>query len=202
MRCCSLFLFLVAVAVAFVAGLLARDVPAVAPWVAQVRRVVTGAGPPPAPAPPPAAAPPAAGGPVVQQNGREVTVRVDEATLTQQANANLAGRSLGDTPFGPATVRSLAVHFRDGQIVADGTAQVGPTVAPVNVTSIASAESGRVRVAVTDAKVGGIPLPAGMRQQIEGDMQSQVDQLMAQQRIQVRAVTVADGTLIATGTTV
>jgi phage gp46-like protein len=38
-----------------------------------------------------------------------------------------------------------------------------------------------------------------MRQQAEGALQALVDQLMAQQSIQVRTVTVADGTLVATG---
>src|SRR5439155_99020 len=55
-------------------------------------------------------------------------------------------------------------------------------------------------VPVTDAKIGGIPLPAGMRRQIESELQAQVDQVMAQQHVQVRAVAVGDGKLIATGT--
>ncbi len=197
MRCCSFILFPLVVVAAFVAGLLLRDVPAVDALVLQARRAVTGASPPP---PASVTSPGGASGPVVQLSGRDVTVRVDEATLTQQANANLAGRSLGDTPFGSATVRRLAVHLQNNQIVTDGTAQVGPTVAPVNVTSTVRVEGGRLRVTVTDAKVGGIPLPAGMRQQIESELQAQVDQVMAQQRMQVRSVTIADGALVATGT--
>jgi hypothetical protein len=196
MRCCSFILFPLVVVAAFVAGLLLRDVPAIDALVLQARRTVAGAAAPPTTV----AAPGSSSGPVVQQSGREVTVKVDEATLTQQANANLAGRSIGDTPFGSATVRRLAVHLQNNQIVTDGTAQVGPTVAPVNVTSTVRAEAGRLRVTVTDAKVGGIPLPAGMRQQIESELQAQVDQVMGQQRIQVRSVTIADGALLATGT--
>lgn len=224
MRCCSSFAVLVLLVLAFAAGFAVRDaLPTTARLTTRLRQAVTAAAPPaanpaaptsaagppvgPAPAAAPANAPSSAApaapasGPLVQQNGREITVQLDEATLTQQANANLAGRPVGDTPFGEATVRSITIHLRNGQILADGTAQVGPTTAPISVTSTATAESGRLRVAVSDAKVGGVPLPASMRQEIETALQAQVDQLMAQQRVRVQSVTITDGRLVASGTT-
>jgi hypothetical protein len=225
MRCCSSFAVLVLLVLAFAAGFALRDaLPTTARLTTRLRQAVTAAAPPQAanpaaptsaarppiapastaaPANAPSSAAPAvpASGPLVQQNGRDVTVRLDEATLTQQANANLAGRPFGDTPFGEATVRNVTIHLRNGQIIADGTAQLCPTIAPISVTSTATAESGRLRVVVSDAKVGGVPLPASMRQEIETALQAQVDQLMAQQRVRVQSVTIADGRLVATGTT-
>jgi hypothetical protein len=204
MRCLSLLflLFLMAIG-AFGVGYAARGgTPTLADVVRDAGRLVSSRAPAQQPAAQPAgqATPVQAGGLNVQRTGRDVTVQVDEATLTQQANATLAGQSVGDTPFGPATIRSLSVQLREGEVLTNGTAQVGPTIAPVNVNASVHAEAGRVRVGVTTAKVGGVPLPATMRSQIERELQRQLDQLVGQQRIQVQAVTVADGKLTATGT--
>src|SRR3989442_560225 len=119
MRCCSFFVVLLLIAVAFVAGFVVRGgvpsgLPAATALAARARQIAEDAGvrlaatPTAAPAPVPATR--GSGAPVVQQSGRGVTVQLDEATMTQQANARLAGQSIGDTPFGAATVRTLAVH--------------------------------------------------------------------------------------------
>jgi hypothetical protein len=200
MRCCSCLLVLLLVAGAFGAGFVLRGGappgPLLATLLAEARQRVTGVAAPPTSVP----APSGSSAPVIQRSGNDVTVRIDEAALTQQANAVLSGQPLGDTPLGPAVARSLSIHLQNGQIVADGTAQVGPATTSANFTATPRAEGGRLQIAVTDAKVGGVSLPAAMRQQAEGALQALVDQLMAQQGIQVRTVTVGDGTLVATGT--
>src|SRR5689334_22717033 len=108
MRCCSSFIVLVLLVLAFAAGFALRDaLPTTARLTTRLRQAVTAAAPPPpaaSPTAPTSAARPPAGsaptaapasGPLVQQNGRDVTVQLDEATLTQQANASLAGRPVG-----------------------------------------------------------------------------------------------------------
>ena len=129
----------------------------------------------------------------------DVTFEIDEATLTRQANASFAGQSLGDTPLGPATVRSITVQLRDGVITAGGSAQVGPVTLPIAVSGSPSVDAGRVRVNVTSARVGGFPVPSAAWQELQAALQSQVDVLMATQPIRVRSVTVADGKLVVAG---
>lgn len=129
----------------------------------------------------------------------EVTVELDEATLTQQANASLAGQSLGDTPLGPAAVRSVALQLRDGQIRASGTAQVGPSPLPFSLAGTVTTEGGRMRVTLTDARLSNLPMPASARRYVEETLQAQVDSVVARQRVRVRTVTVADGKLTIVG---
>lgn len=126
-------------------------------------------------------------------------VEVDEATLTEQANANLAGQPLGDTPLGPATVRTVAVQLRDGQVRATGTAQVGPTPLPVSLTATITAQAGRLDVALADARISGLPMPASARQYVEQALQTQVDQVLSGRQVRVRSVTVAEGKLTIVG---
>jgi hypothetical protein len=144
-----------------------------------------------APATAPAAITPAPG---------DVVVQVDEATLTRRLNAVLAGVSVGDTPLGPATVRDVTAQLRGGQVVATGTAQIGPTSLPVSLTGRIDVLSGRPRAALTDARLSGVQFPEAMRRDVEALMQGQVDQLLAGQPLRVKAVSIAEGKLTIVGT--
>ena len=130
----------------------------------------------------------------------DVTFEVDEATLTRQANASFAGQSLGDTPLGPATVRSITVQLRNGAITAGGSAQVGPASLPIAITASLAVDAGRVRVNVTSARVGGFPVPSAAWQELQAALQSQVDVLLGVQPIRVRSVEVGDGKIVVSGT--
>lgn len=138
-------------------------------------------------------------GVIVRRSAGEVTVEVDEAMLTQQASASLVGQSLGDTPLGPATVRSVAVQLRDGQIRASGTAQVGVTPLPFSLVGTVATESGHVRVTLLDARLSNLPMPASARRFVEQSLQTQVDGVLTRQRLRVRTVTVDDGKLTIAG---
>jgi hypothetical protein len=144
-----------------------------------------------APATAPAAITPAPG---------DVVVQVDEATLTRQLNAVLSGVSVGDTPLGPATVRDVTAQLRGGQVVATGTAQIGPTSLPVSLTGRIDVSAGRPRAALIDARLSGVQLPEAMRRDVEALVQGQVDQLLAGQPLRVKAVSIADGRLTIVGT--
>jgi hypothetical protein len=73
----------------------------------------------------------------------DVVVEVDEATLSSQANARLAGQSLGSTPFGAATLQDVKVVLRSGQMVTTGSARVGGASAPVSLTSTVGVSGAR-----------------------------------------------------------
>lgn len=129
----------------------------------------------------------------------EVRVQLDEATLTRQLNAGLAGQASVDTPFGRATARDLAVKLQDGQISVTGNAVVGGTALPVTIGAVPLVEAGKVRVSVTEARIGGFMLPQSVRQTIEGNVQTQLDQALARQPMRISRVAVAGGTLTITG---
>lgn len=149
--------------------------------------------PPPAvnvnvtPVPPPTAAP------------DETALVLDEATLSDRLNSAVAGQSLGDTPLGPATARDLAVQLRDGQVRVTGQAQAGGASLPVSIAGVVRVESEQPVVEVREAKVGSISLPEGTRQQLERSLQQQVNQVLAENRVRVRSVTIADGVLTLIG---
>ena len=149
--------------------------------------------------PPAAPAPGATQAPGPTPAPGEVVVQLDEATLTQQVNASLSGQPVDVAPLGTATLRNLSVQLRNGQIAATGTAQVGPTNLPISIAGTPDVQAGRLRVALTDARVSGLPLPSSTRQYVEQSLQAQVDQVMAAQRVRARTVTVADGRLTVVG---
>lgn len=129
----------------------------------------------------------------------EVSVQVDEATLAQHLNASVANRPLGETPLGTATARDFAVQLRNGQLRTTGTAQVGSTTLPLSVDSVVTVEGGRPVVDVRDAKLGAFPLPDSARQEMARTIQAQLDQALSRQQLQVRAVSIGDGTLTLVG---
>lgn len=130
----------------------------------------------------------------------EKVVTLDEATLTKQLNGALSGQPLGDTPLGPAMARDLSAELRNGQMRVTGQAQAGGASVPVAITCGITAQADRPVVAVQDARLSGVPLPDGAKQQLERAIQAQVDQLVAQNGVRVRSVTVGDGKLTLVGT--
>jgi hypothetical protein len=132
----------------------------------------------------------------VSVGGRGVVIEVTEADLNAQLAQLLVGQSLGTTPIGDATVHSVTVTLRDGQIGVGGQAAVGPLGAPFSVTGrVAADATGRPRVAVTAAQVGGFGLPEPATTTIAALLQQQLDALFDQQTLRVRSVEIADGRL-------
>jgi hypothetical protein len=143
---------------------------------------------------------PAAAEPVPPPPGPgEVRLEFDEATLTQMANANLGAAPLPDTPLGTAQLRDIAVQLRGGQITARGTAMVGPTPLPVQLAGAVQAQNGRPTFALSDARIGPVQMPQAARRSVEQLLQSQLDQLVAAERIRVSSVTAGSGKLTIIG---
>jgi hypothetical protein len=130
----------------------------------------------------------------------EVTIELDEATLSSELNAQLAGRSLAQTPLGPATARALAVHLGDGQLEVTGTAQAGAVSAPINLTAVVEVQARRILVQVRDVRMGGVALPEVSRRGVEQVLQDQVDREIVQHRVTPRSATITQGKLVLVGT--
>lgn len=130
----------------------------------------------------------------------DVTVEITEAELNGRLGQQFVGRSLGQTPLGPATLERTQVALRSGRAEVTGSARVGGASLPFTSFLTATPDgSGGVRVAVTEASVRSIPLPQSARDQLESVMQAEIDRQLSGQRIRVTSVEIADGRLRASG---
>ncbi len=148
-------------------------------------------------APAPSAASGNAAAPAPQAG--DVQVVVDEATMSDRLNRGVAGKPIAESPLGTVVARQVAVKLRDGQVTIDGDAQVGSSSVPVRSTGTVGPQNGRAVVDVQDVRVAGVPLGASQRQQVQQMVQSEVDRVTSQERMQVRSVTVADGKMTVIG---
>ena len=127
------------------------------------------------------------------------TIEVDQATLTEQANAMLVGQPLADTPLGPATVREVSIQLEDGRALVTGWVRAGFMTLPASLTVTATVEAERPVVHVEQLAVGGFGLPDAARQAVEARIQAEVDRALAQQNARVEAVEIRPGTLALSG---
>lgn len=152
------------------------------------------------PAAAPASAPAAAAEPVPPPIGPgQVALEFDEATINRVAAGGLGGMAIDAGPLGAATVRDLSVRLRTGQIQATGTAVLGPTPLPIALAGTIVAENSRPRLALSDARIGGVQMPQAARAGVEQALQGQVDQLIAGQSLRVSSVTIGNGMLTIIG---
>ncbi len=127
------------------------------------------------------------------------TIELDQATLSEQANAMLVGQSLADTPLGPATVQEVSVRLEDGRALVSGQVRAGFMTLPASLTVTATVQAGRPLVHVEQLAVGGFGLPDAARQAVEARIQAEVDRALAQQNARVHAVSVRPGILAVRG---
>jgi hypothetical protein len=129
----------------------------------------------------------------------EVSVEVTDAALTDQLNARLGGQVLGDTPLGPASLRSVTVEFSNGQVLTTGEAQAGRTTVPVTATSTIDLQDGQPVVVVHDATAAGVSLPPSARQAVQQTMQAQLDATLARRPMRISSLTITAGRLLIIG---
>jgi hypothetical protein len=129
----------------------------------------------------------------------DVTVTLDEPTLTRALNDRVSGQTLGQTPLGPASASNLAVRLSQGQVGIVGTAQAGGFQFPLTVVATVVADSGRALVHVQQARVGDNDVPPDAQRQAEGMLQREVDQELDAKQLRVRSVTIDDGKLTMVG---
>ena len=147
-----------------------------------------------APAVPTAASKPTVTPRTVPTPQRDFVFEVAEAELNEGLETMLVGQPLGMTPLGDATIRSISVALRDGQMWVGGAATVGALSAPFALTGqIAPDEAGRPRVTLTGAQVAGFFLPPPVVASLGTVLQQQVDQAFSQQTMRVTSVEIADG---------
>jgi hypothetical protein len=129
----------------------------------------------------------------------DVTVTLDEQTLTRALNDKVSGQTLGQTPLGPASASNLAVRLTQGQMGIVGTAQAGGFQFPLTVVATVVADAGRALVHVQQARVGDNDVPPDAQRQAEGMLQREVDQELAAKQLRVRSVTIDDGKMTMVG---
>ncbi len=129
----------------------------------------------------------------------DVTVTLDEPTLTRALNDRVSGQTLGQTPLGPASATNLAVHLTQGQLGIVGTAQAGGLQFPLTVVATVVADAGRALVHVQQARVGDNDVPPDAQRQAEGMLQREVDQELDAKQLRVRSVTIDDGKMTMVG---
>ena len=145
---------------------------------------------------PVAAAPPSVLQPAPAQAAapQDFVIEVAEAQLNEGLETMLVGQPLGTTPLGDATITTIAVALRDGQMYVGGGAAIGTVTAPFAVVGqIEPDAAGRPVVTLTAAQVAGFALPPPVVAGLGDVLQQQVDQLFAQQTMRVRSVEITDG---------
>lgn len=148
-------------------------------------------------APTPTAARPAA--PAIGR-ASDVVVEISEGELNRAVGERLTGRSFGSTPLGEAMLEQVRVSLYQGRAEANGTARLGGVSVPFSSQLTATAEDGGVRLAISDAKLGGVPLPESARTSLERALQGEVDRLIRSQPVRVTRVDIEPGRLRASGT--
>ena len=152
---------------------------------------------PATPAPVPTATteprPAAAVKPVQAAAPRDLVIEVTEAELNEGLETMLVGQPLGATPLGDATIRTISVALRDGQLHVSGGATVGALSAPFAVVGQIAPEAGRPKVTVTWAQVAGFVMPPPVVNGLGNVLQQQIDQAFSQQTMRVTSVEIADG---------
>jgi hypothetical protein len=127
-------------------------------------------------------------------------VELDEATLTDRLNQQLAGRWQVQTAAGPATVEQLTGRLQAGRLSIDGTARAGYLVQlPLSATTTVSVQDRSPRVQVEQATVGGMLVPEAGRLEIERTLQGALDQALAEEGVEVHSLEIEQGKLIARG---
>lgn len=129
----------------------------------------------------------------------QISVNLTDDQASQALNQAAAGQALGNTPLGPATLSSLAVHFQPGQFTASGQASVGGESVPIAGTGTADLEGGQVVVHLQQVQVAGLPLPDGVRQTLEGSLQTQLNNVLTSSGVRVNSITLQSGSLVAVG---
>jgi hypothetical protein len=152
--------------------------------------------------PPPATQTPAAKtsreptrAPATPQRG-EVVLEITEAELSNRISQRFVGRQVGGS-----TIERTQASLRAGKLEVSGTARVAGAGVPFTSSlSPTPDSSGRVRLAMDDARVGGIPLPQAARAELQGELQRELDGLLSRQPMRVRSIEITDGVLRAVGT--
>jgi uncharacterized protein YpmS len=124
-----------------------------------------------------------------------VTVTLTEGQINTVVQQVLQGQTT-------QTIESMQVHLAQGQVVLDGTINQNGLSLPVRITLFVNPDQqGGLTYDIDSATVGGLPLPATLRNQIQAmlnqQLRAQVRQLT--NNIYIESVTIGDGIMTVTG---
>lgn len=132
--------------------------------------------------------------PTLTPASHDVVTEVTESELQSKLNGWLVGKPLGTTPLGEATIRTVTVALRDRKVQVGGQAQAGFLNAPFAASGTVQPDTtGRPKVRVDEASVGGVGLPDGTRAALADLLQTEVDGMLADPSMKVRTIEIADG---------
>jgi hypothetical protein len=149
---------------------------------------------------PPARPTPSAGSAGSAEASGATSVEVSEALLSERINSRVAGASLGQTPFGAASIKRLGVRVKPDRVEASGDADVAGQEVPVSLGATIDVQAGAPIVTLRDASAAGLPLPESTRASLERSLQSSLDDLVTRQRLRLSSVTLGEGKLTVVGT--
>jgi hypothetical protein len=108
----------------------------------------------------------------------ETTVEINQDVLNNKLKTALAGRSLGETPLGEATISDVQVAINRGYIEITGTAKAGFISPSLKTSATIDVVNAKPKIQLSSFTLNGLPLPQIVTDQIEGVIQAQVDELM------------------------
>jgi uncharacterized protein YpmS len=126
--------------------------------------------------------------------GNPVTITITEAQL-----AAYIDRRISDEPDAP--ISQPQVTLRDGKIEVTGQVTLDKLTAQANLVFEVFVENGRLQVRLIDAKLGALPIPERILNQINDTMNNNMEQMttVENRRIEVQSVSIADGVMTIVG---
>lgn len=131
----------------------------------------------------------------------ETTVEITEDTLNAQLSRSLAGKTLGDTPAGEATISEISVKIDTGVINIAGSAKAGFLTLPFKIDATIDLVNKKPKVNLKNMSLNGIPLPEVVANSLEGSIQGEVDSLIGGYNFELVAIKLEPKKIVIVGKT-
>lgn len=125
---------------------------------------------------------------------REVTLTLTEEELTSKA------RQLTTIGDGSAVATDAQIHLRDGKIIATSRVTLQGLTLNLGVVATPVVEDGRTKIVISEIQTGALPLPDALRTELNEQIGASIDPMTFGLPVDIRDVTIADGTIVLTGT--
>ncbi|HUG55582.1 MAG TPA: hypothetical protein VMJ92_00775 [Candidatus Limnocylindrales bacterium] len=125
---------------------------------------------------------------------REVTLALTEEELTSKA------RELTRIGDGSAVATDTQIRLRDGRIIATSLVTLQGLTRNRGIVAITVVEDGRTKIVISEIQTGALPLPEAVTTELNKQIGASIDPVTLGLPLDVSDVTVADGTIVVTGT--
>jgi uncharacterized protein YpmS len=122
-------------------------------------------------------------------------------TMTEEQLTSFVALRLADDP--DPMFEDVQIFLRDGQIQAYGTANIRGIRAPGQLSfDVTTGDDGRLQVEIVEADFGPLPIPQSMLDTVANGLNELITGELGPQAtgFQITDVTIADGTMVVTGT--